>query len=105
MRCIKAPAALALAILASAQAQDMPANTERQIRALLAEKASRNPAQAKMDSHLVHAAQILRGQPVNPDLLSLRGELAAVRPDANNMVEVDIRTQVTPDLLSLIRSL
>src|ERR1035438_4315883 len=102
MRCVKAPAALAFAILASAQAQNLPDNTDRQVRALLAEKASRNPAQAKMDSHLVHAAQILRGQPMSPDLPSLAGELEAVRPDSRNLVEVDIRTDVNPDLLTLI---
>jgi hypothetical protein len=98
-------AALALAALASAQAQDLPEITQRQIGALLSEKAARNPAQAKMDSHLVHAAQVLRGQPMSPDLPSLQGELEAVRPDANNFVEVDIRADVGPDLLALIRSL
>ena len=66
-----APAVLALAAWTPAQAQDLPENAQRQIRALLSEKASRNPAQAKMDSHLVHAAMALRGQPVSPDLPSL----------------------------------
>jgi hypothetical protein len=97
--------ALAFAALSVATAQDLPENTQRQIGALLAEKASRNPAQAKMDSHLVHAATILRGQPMNPDMPSLQGELEAVRRDANNFVEVDIRAAVNPDLLALIRSL
>ena len=99
------PAVLAMAALTTAQAQNMPANTETQIHALLAEKASRNPAQAKMDSHLVHAATILRGQAVSPDFATPPGELEAVHLDANKMVEVDIKTVVTPDLLSLIRSL
>src|ERR1017187_2956872 len=83
------PAVLALAALATAQAQNMPANTETQIRALLAEKASRNPAQLKRDSHLVHAATILRGQPVSPDFPTPPGEMEAVHADRNNMVEVD----------------
>src|ERR1039458_4536477 len=99
------PAAMALAILGLAQAQELPGNTEQQIRALLSEKAARNPAQAKMDSHLVHAAQILRGQPVSPDFPTPPGELESVHRDANEMVEVDIRTDVNPDLLALIGSL
>ena len=63
-----------------------------------------NPAQVKMDSHLVHAAQILRGRPVHPDFPSPPGELEAVRLDARNSVEVDISADVTPGLLALMRS-
>jgi hypothetical protein len=99
------PAAIAFAFLASAQAQGLPDITQQQIRALLSEKAGRNPAQAKMDSHLVHAAQILRGQPVSPDFPTPPGELESVRRDARDQVEVDIRTDVNPDLLALIGSL
>jgi hypothetical protein len=99
------PAAMALAILGLAQAQELPGNTEQQIRALLSEKAARNPAQAKMDSHLVHAAQILRGQPVSADFPTPPGELESVHRDANEMVVVDIRTDVSPDLLAMIGSL
>jgi hypothetical protein len=99
------PAAMALGMLGLAQAQELPGNTEQQIRALLSEKAARNPAQAKMDSHLVHAAQILRGQPVSPDFPTPPGELESVHRDANDMVEVDIRTDVSPDLLAMIGSL
>ena len=100
-----APVALALVMMSSAEAQNLSANAQQQIRALLSEKASRTPAQAKMDSHLVHAAQILSGQPVSPDFPTPPGELEAVRPDARNFVEVDIRADVNPDLLALIRSL
>ena len=100
-----APVALALAAMASAEAQNLSANTQQQIRALLSEKASRTPAQVKMDSHLVHAAQILSGQPVSPDFPTPPGELEAVRRDTRNYVEVDIRTDVNPGLLALIRSL
>lgn len=100
-----AAAALGFAIAVPVNAQDLPDNTERQIRALLAEKSSRNPAQAKMDSHLVHAAMVLSGQPISPDMASVRDELRAVRPDAGNFVEVDIWADVTPDLLTTIASL
>src|ERR1039457_6590725 len=86
--------ALALAAAAVAAAQDLSPAVERQIRALLSEKASRTPAQSKMDSHLMHAARILSGQPVSPDFPTPPGELEAVRPDARNFVEVDIRADV-----------
>jgi hypothetical protein len=97
-------AASALAGVAYGQAQTLPGNTEQQIRALLTEKASRNAAEVKMDSHLVHAAQILRGQPVSPDFPTPPGELESVHRDAHDMVEVDIRAQVGPDLLDAIRA-
>ncbi|HUP03942.1 MAG TPA: hypothetical protein VMU19_08135, partial [Bryobacteraceae bacterium] len=98
-------AAVACAGSASAQTRNLPERTWSQVRALLSEKASRNAAQAKVDSHLVHAAAILRHQPVSPDFPAPPGELEAVRPDSRNFVEVDIRATVTSDLLSFIRSL
>jgi hypothetical protein len=97
--------ALALAALASAQDRDLPENAQREIRALLAEKAARNPAQDKMDSHLVHAAEILSGRPVHPDFPAPPGELESVHLDAGNFVEVDIQADVTSGLLTLIHSL
>jgi subtilisin family serine protease len=98
-------APLILAATALAQTQGLPAVTERQILALLAEKAARNPAQMKMDSHLVHAAAILRGQPVSPDFPTPPGELESVRLDSRNFVEVDIRADIGPDLLGFIDGL
>jgi len=98
------PAIFLLALAALASAQDLPENAQRQIRALLSEKDSRNSAQVKMDSHLVHAAQILRGRPVSPDFPTPPGELESVHLDANSFVEVDIQADVTPALLALIRS-
>ncbi|HUP03768.1 MAG TPA: hypothetical protein VMU19_07255, partial [Bryobacteraceae bacterium] len=99
-----AAALLAMSGAAFAQTQRLAENTQQQIGALLAEKASRTAAQAKMDSHLVHAAQILRGQPVSPDFPNPPGELDAVHKDANDAVLVDIKGQVSPDLLGAIRS-
>jgi uncharacterized protein (TIGR03437 family) len=86
-------------------AQPITENAQRQIAALLAEKASRNPAQQKMDSHLVHAAAILSGRPVHPDFPTPPGELEAVHLDRRNYVEVDISAEVTPSLLSYVASL
>src|ERR1017187_10466211 len=97
--------ALALAAAAVAAAQDLSPAVERQIRALLSEKASRTPAQSKMDSHLVHAARILRGESLDPDYPTPRDALGTLLLDSRNYVEVDIRADVNPDLLALIRSL
>jgi hypothetical protein len=85
-------------------AQTLTPNAQRQIAALLSEKESRNPAQQKMDSHLVHAAAILRGQPVHPNFPIPPGELEAVHLDSRNFVEIDIRAHVTAALLAFIRS-
>jgi len=102
--CLLSTLAVVSATALALAAQDLPENAQREIRALLSEKALRNPAQVKMDSHLVHAAEILRGQPVNPGFATPPGELEAVHRDAKNLVEVDIRADVTPDLLASIRS-
>jgi uncharacterized protein (TIGR03437 family) len=96
---------LALALALPLCAQTLTPSAERQITALLSEKASRNAAQQKMDSHLVHAAAIVRGQAVHPDFPVPPGELEAVHADARNFVEIDIRARVTPALLAFIRSL
>src|SRR5579871_5843711 len=55
------------AMACAMRGQQIGPNAQRQIAALLTEKANRTPAQQKMSSHLVHAAKILRGQPVHPD--------------------------------------
>lgn len=97
-------AALLLAAFCAA-GQPIGPVAQRQIAALLAEKAARTPAQQKIDSHLVHAAKILRGEPVHPDFPRPPGEIEAVRLDARNYVEVDITADVTPDLLAFMRAL
>ena len=94
----------AVAVL-TATAQPIAASAQRQIAALLAEKSTRNPAQQKIDSHLIHAASIVQGRPVHPDLPVPPGALQAVRPDIRNFVEVDITAEVTPALLTYIASL
>src|SRR5580704_13380427 len=81
--------AIALIAGLGIQAQQLQPSAERQMAALLAEKSSRTPAQRKMDSHLVHATQILRGQPVHPDFRIPPGEIEAVRLDSHNHVVVD----------------
>lgn len=89
----------------SACGQQLTPGARRQIAALLAEKTSRTPAQAKLDSHLVHAAAILQGRPVHPDFPTPPGELESVHLDAGNQVEVDITAEATSQLLAQIAGL
>ena len=97
--------AAALVFALEVRAQQIAPSAQRQIAALLSEKASRTPAQRKMSAHLVHASKILRGQPVHPDLPIPPGALAAVHLDAGNHVEVDVRAEITSALLEYVRSL
>ena len=97
--------AVALALAMEARAQQIAPSAQRQIAALLNEKASRTPAQRKMSAHLVHASMILRGQPVHPDLPVPPGALAAVRLDTRNNVEVDVRGEITPALMDYVKIL
>ncbi len=96
--------AFLLGLAVPVTAQDLAPSAQRQISALLAEKASRTPAQAKIDSHLLHAAMVLSGQPLDAALPPLAGELKAVRAGANYMAEVDIRGSVTDGLLGAVRA-
>ena len=66
----------------------LPRKTQRQIEALLAEKARRTPAQRKVSSQLLDAWQTVRGQPAE-----------------NELVMVDIRADVTAAVLERIRAL
>ena len=70
-----------------------------QIEALLAEKAQWTPAQQKVSSHLLHAERIQRGEPVADGVVLLQS-LVEVEP--GGMVTVDIRADVTPEVLARI---
>ncbi len=98
-------AVLALAVAMEIRGQQIAPSAQRQIAALLSEKASRTPSQRKMSSHLVHAAKVLRGETMPPDFPSPANALAAVRLDAQNFVEVDVSGEITPELLEYIRTL
>ncbi|MEQ1886630.1 MAG: S8 family serine peptidase [Bryobacteraceae bacterium] len=101
--------AVALAYVAMigvvAQAQELGPIARQQIEALLAEKASRNPAQQKMESNLVIASKLMRGQRIHPDLPSVPETLRAIRADARNNVEVDVHGDISAGLLRFIQSL
>src|SRR5580765_2294049 len=71
----------------------------RQIGALEAEKASRTPVQKKMDSQLIYAAKMERGEPVANGVPTLKIELDR---DGSNLVLVDIKAEVSEELLKAI---
>ena len=82
----------------SAQAGgELAVKTVRQIEALLAEKAQRTPTQRKVSSQLLPARQ---AQGYGVARLPAPVEVAA-----DEMVTVDIRADVTPEVLARIRSL
>ena len=66
----------------------LPRTTERQIEALLAQKAQRTAAQRKLSSSLLAAGRTVPG-----------------RPAVDKVVTVDIRAEVTPAVLERIRAL
>src|ERR1022692_1464591 len=71
-----------------------------QIGALLAEKDSWTPVQAKMDSELIHAVKQHRGQAFAAGVPSLN---IGVEFQADGRVLVDIKANVSADLLALIK--
>ena len=66
----------------------LPARTVRQIQAILEAKQRRTPAQRKVDSQLLEEWQKAQG-----------------RPGADRMVTIDLRAEVTPEVLERIREL
>ena len=78
----------------------LPLRTVRQIEALLAKKAERTPSRRKVSSRLLDAVP----EPGEQAPAGARGEVAEA--DAlEGLVTVDIRANVTPDVLSRIRAL
>ena len=94
-------AVLAIPLLAGpAGAQQPPPQAVRQIKALLAEKAQRTRAQRKVSSQLLDAA---RETPERPTAGA--GREAGDTDAPPGLVTVDIRADVTPEVLSRIRDL
>jgi hypothetical protein len=82
--------------------QQIAPSAQRQISALLDEKALRTPGERKMDTHLVPAAKVLLGARIHPNFPTPPDIMSAARLDTRNQVEVNIRADVTPDLLAYI---
>ncbi len=72
------------------------------IQALLAEKAARSPAQRKLSSRLLYAARMRQGLPIARGVATLRNE---VEVDDRGRTLVDLRADVTPELLGRITQL
>src|SRR4051812_20793359 len=73
-----------------------------QVNALMTEKASRTPAQLKMDSQLVYAAKMARGEPIASNVATLRVTFSDVNDQG---VVLDVRADVSDTLLDQMRQL
>ena len=82
--------------------QVLSAKTVKQIQAILAAKARRTPAQRKLDSRLLDARRMAGGVPVSD---SPRGGPVPGADALKKPVTVDIRADVTPEILERIRAL
>jgi hypothetical protein len=79
----------------------MSAVAAQQIRGLQQEKASRTPAQQKIDSNVLYTTRMLAGQPAAP---GVQYRYTGVDLDENNGVVVDIVAHVTDDLLQRLNA-
>ena len=79
----------------------MDGNTLQQINALLQEKEARTPAQMKLDSHLIYAIKMSRGEPVAPGVPVQRLSFSI---EPGNLVLIDIKATVTQTLLAQVRA-
>ncbi|MBS0321919.1 MAG: S8 family serine peptidase [Proteobacteria bacterium] len=76
-------------------------NVVSQIQTLQAEKASRTPAERKVDSQLLYASRVATHN------VAMYGGVAldtGIAPDANGMVRVEIRAPVTDATLNLVKA-
>jgi uncharacterized repeat protein (TIGR01451 family) len=92
-------AASAALWLQNAAAEPISESALAQISALRAEKESRTPAQQKIDSQLVYGLKQSRNQPIATGVPNLR---LAIKQEADGRVWVDLKANITPDLLNLI---
>ncbi len=84
----------------AADPSKLPDEIIRQIGLLLEEKATRTPAQQKMDSQLVHGAKIARGQAI----AGLPNFKPNLKLNADGRVMVDIDATVTDALVAQIKA-
>jgi uncharacterized repeat protein (TIGR01451 family) len=86
----------------NALAQELTEEGARQLQAILAEKAARTPAQRKLETSLLYARRESLGQAMVQGLPPLRRIADRARVDRDGMVVVDIRAEVTDELLRTI---
>ena len=85
-----------------AVAQELSEQAQREIGAILAEKAARTPTDRKLATSLLYARRENLGQAMVQGLRPLRRTADRARVDRDGMVVVDIRGDVTDDLLQTI---
>jgi hypothetical protein len=82
------------------QLQGLSQSAAQQVQALIAEKESRTPAQQKIDSQLIYAAKMHRGESIAAGIQTLEVEVGA---DAAGMLTVDISASIDDQLLASLR--
>ncbi|HSD27217.1 MAG TPA: hypothetical protein VLL75_07930, partial [Vicinamibacteria bacterium] len=95
----------ALGPTAPGMAQELGERAQQQLRAIFAEKASRTPAQRKLDTSLLYASRESRGLAMVQGLAPRHRVVDRARVDANGMAVVHIRGQVTDRLVQTIAGL
>jgi hypothetical protein len=83
----------------------LSATARSQIAAVAADKRSWTPAQQKLDSHLVYAARMMRGEPAVAGIPMLPRVLDHIRMDRQQTVTLDIKAHVDAELLAALRRL
>jgi hypothetical protein len=84
------------------QLKDISPDAQVQIQSLLDEKNSRTPAQQKIDSQLLYAAKMRRGESITSSIATLEVNVGA---DENGIVTVDISADVSAKLLSRLKEI
>lgn len=95
-------AANASAQVAVTDLRTLPDSVAQQISAIQADKASWSPAQRKIASSLLVTSRMVAGKDAVPGIRTLE---TGVVVENDGMVAVDIRAQVTPEVLALVGSL
>ena len=83
-------------------AEPISASAQQQIAALMAEKAGRTPAQKKMDSRLIYAAKMARGEQIAAGVETLDVDLPSA---GGERVFVDITAEVSSSFLDKLKEL
>jgi len=98
-------ATVALSASAPLAGQTLSASAIEQMRSLSEWKRGWTATERRIDSKLLAAAKMTQGIPITSAVPSLPGALEAVRLDAMGTVEVDIKAEITDELLASLRAL
>lgn len=97
-------ALLAVGVVPALAQDQIPAAGVAQIQALLRDKATRTPAQQKLDSQIIYNAKIASGQGL-PAGLSPTFTPSALETSSDGLIHVDIQADVSAGLLGAIVAL